>query len=141
MRVVYSSTCPAFHDTRKISKDKWAQITAGSPGSHRSDRSVNYSQPFPTTHDTKNIVLGKILQDDCDAPANIEIDASAVTNLETGVVTLSWTTPVGSYPATAGYVVWRDGILLANVPYGTNTYVDTTASPGAHSYSVLFHAS
>lgn len=141
MRTAYSSTCPAFHDTRKISKDKWAQITAGFPGSHRSDRSVLYSQDYPATNDTKNIVLGKILQGHCDAPATIEIDTSAVTNLETGAVTLSWTAPAGSYPATAGYVVYRDGVFLANVPYGTNTYVDTTASPGAHTYSVLFHAS
>jgi hypothetical protein len=142
VKTLYSSTCPAWHDTRAISKAKWAQITSGETISHRSDRSVTYSQLYPATNDTQNVVLGKILQSHCDAPSTIEVEVSAVTNFETGDVTLSWPAPSGSYPATAGYVVYRDSVLLANVPFGTNTYVDTTGVSGhTYAYSVLFHAS
>lgn len=142
MRTVYSSTCPHYHDTRAISKGKWAQIQSGDVASHRTGKSVVYSQPYPTTDDTQNIVLGKILQSHCDAPATMEVEVSAVTNFDGSEVTLSWTAPAGSYPATAGYAVYRNGALLANVPFGTNTYVDTTVVSGqTYTYSVLFHPS
>lgn len=141
MKTIYSTTCPSFHDTAAISKAKWlqAETLGSSPG--RFDRSVLYSQPETTNHDTKAIVLGKILQGHCDA-GGIAIDIEAVTNFDGTEVELSWDAPAGSYGSSAGYNVYRNGVLLARVPFGTNTYTDTTVESGkTYSYSVIFHPS
>lgn len=141
MRTVYSSTCPAWHDTWAISKAKWAQITAGSTASHRSDRSVLYSNPDPDFADTKNIVLGKILQQHCDDPS-VEIGVVAVTNFDGSEVTLTWSTPAGSYGAEAGYVIYRNEEAIAYPALGVTSYVDDTIEPGEdYVYSVRFHPS
>lgn len=141
MRVVYSSTCPAYHDTLAISKAKWAQIESGDARSHRNQKSVLYSSPNPDTHDTKNIVVGKILQSHCDEASTQEVDNFlAIANFNGTEVVLSWDAVSGSYPATAGYSVYRNDILLANVAFGTNSYTDTAVVSGeTYTYSVLFH--
>lgn len=141
MRTVYSSTCPAWHDTLAISKAKWAQVTAGGVASHRSDRSVLYSQLYPTTNDTKNMVLGKILQGNCDDVSS-EIEVVAVTNFDGSETTLTWSTPAGSYGAEAGYVIYRNEVAIAYPAFGVTSYADDTIESGeTYIYSVRFHPS
>lgn len=140
MKTLYSTTCPAWHDTKAISKAKWLQVETVGASSHRTDRSVTYSNPDTDSYDTKNMVLGKILQANCDA-ASVEIDFSAVTNFDGSEVTLSWSTPGGA-AVGSGYVIYRDGVAIAYPSFGDTSYVDTTVESGeTYTYSIRFYPS
>ncbi len=70
MITVYTNTCPSWHDTRKISKDKWNQNLRGEGAQGTAGGRVVFSQPTLTFHDTKATILQKLNQSYCEsAPA------------------------------------------------------------------------
>lgn len=64
MKTLYSNSCPAWHDTRKISKDKWLQNIRGE-GVAGTAKRVVYETTMVQFHDTRNIILQKINQTYC----------------------------------------------------------------------------
>lgn len=62
MKTLYTNTCPSFHDTRKISRDKWLQNVRGEGMASTAGGLITYPETRPQFHDTKNITLQKINQ-------------------------------------------------------------------------------
>lgn len=61
MKTLYQNTCPAWHDTKKISKDKWLQNLRGE-GVNGTAKRVVYPVTDPQFHDTRNITIQKMNQ-------------------------------------------------------------------------------
>lgn len=62
MKTLYTNTCPSFHDTRKISRDKWLQNVRGEGMASTAGGLITYPETRPQFHDSKNITLQKINQ-------------------------------------------------------------------------------
>lgn len=78
-------------------------------------------------------VATKTLPPDANPPS---VPGWLSTSIGLDSVRLAWGTATDAEGPVAGYRLSRDGVLLANLPSATRSYLDTGLPPGSYAYSV-----
>lgn len=74
------------------------------------------------------------------AECGIEMDATAETAFDGSYVNLAWGAPTFPFADDSTYQITRNGVLIAQLTVGANTYTDTTVVSGqSYEYIITFH--